>query len=289
MTSALLRTITNEEIETFWRDGVVCLRKVVNPDLLRSMEAPLAALFDTSEVADLSAMGDAIAKSGNDVQRGDVPLTGRGRFFAGVDHWREHDQFHFFACDSPMPEIAGAIMRSSTVRLWEDSVLAKEPGTIERTAWHQDLAYFHVQGNKVCTMWCPLDNVTSESGAVKFVAGSHLWPDVYQPNLFISSMVIPGTNGPAIPDIDAMVQSNECSVISFNTEPGDVTVHHGRTIHGAGPNTTQGFRRAISLRYCGDDTTYFTRAGAPLKAHHHHIVDGNPLHEDDCPTVWLAS
>lgn len=105
MTSSLLRTITNDEIETFWRDGVVCLRKVVDPDLLRSMEAPLAALFDTSEVADLSAMGDAIAKSGNDVQRGDVPLTGRGRFFAGVDHWREHDQFHFLHAIHQCPKL----------------------------------------------------------------------------------------------------------------------------------------------------------------------------------------
>lgn len=288
MAFTLLRSITTQEIETFWRDGVVCLRDVVDPSLLHDMSTPIAELFQTSEVADLSAMSDAIVKGGNDAERSEMPLTGRGRFIAGVDHWIEHDTFRHFACESPMPQIAGLVMRSDTVRLWEDSVLVKEPGTIERTAWHQDMAYFHVEGTKVCTMWCPLDTVTSESGAVKFVVGSHLWPEIYQPNLFVSSMVIPGTQGSMVPDIDAMTNRHECSVISFDTKPGDVTVHHARTIHGAGPNTSRGSRRAISLRYCGDDVTYYTRPGAPLKAHHHHLVDGNPLHEDDCPTVWPA-
>ena len=286
MASAALRSVTDQEIETFWRDGVVCLRGIVDPSLLHSMVGPVEALFDTKELADMSAMGDAMAASGLDVQRGDVPKKGRGRFFAGVDHWLEHDEFRQFACDSPLPEIAGRIVRSQWVRLWEDSVLTKEPGTIERTAWHQDMSYFHVDGNKVCTMWCPLDSVTSDSGAVRFVVGSHLWPELYQPNLFVSSMAIPGTSGSQAPDIDTMAQRGDCEVVAFDTEPGDVTIHHARTVHGAGPNTTTRNRRAISLRYCGDDATYLTRPGSALKANHHHVVDGQPLHNDDCPLVW---
>jgi hypothetical protein len=30
MTSAALRSVTDQEIETFWRDGVVCLRGIVD-------------------------------------------------------------------------------------------------------------------------------------------------------------------------------------------------------------------------------------------------------------------
>ena len=177
-------------------------------------------------------------------------------------------------------------MRSSRIHLWEDSVLYKEPGTIERTAWHQDMGYFHCVGDKVCTMWCPLDSVTLDSGSVRFVVGSHLWPDLYQPNLFVSSMVIPGTEGSAMPDVEAMARDNKCQIVTFDTEPGDVTIHHARTIHGAGPNTSSRSRRAISLRYCGDDAVYFTRPGSPAKAHHHNIVEGAELHNDDCPIVW---
>ncbi len=42
-----------------------------------------------------------------------------------------------------------------------------------------------------------------------------------------------------MPDVEAMAQRGECQIVTFDTEPGDVTIHHARTIHGAGPNTSQ--------------------------------------------------
>ena len=126
MAQKMLRELTADEIETFWRDGIVCLRAIVDPQLLHDMSEPVAALVGTSGVADLSAMGDAIAASGQDVQRGDVPTSGRGRFFAGVDHWLEHQEFRDFSCNTVLPEIAGQVMKSSRIHLWEDSVLFKE-------------------------------------------------------------------------------------------------------------------------------------------------------------------
>ena len=51
----------------------------------------------------------------------------------------------------------------------------KEPGALERTVWHQDLAYFHVDGDQLCTTWCPLDPTDAENGAVRYARGSHRW------------------------------------------------------------------------------------------------------------------
>lgn len=62
--SVMLREVTADEIEAFWRDGIVCLRNILDPQLLHDMSEPVAALIGTSGVADLSAMGDAIAASG---------------------------------------------------------------------------------------------------------------------------------------------------------------------------------------------------------------------------------
>lgn len=279
------RSVTHEEIETFWRDGVVCLRGILDPSVLAAMEPAVSALVDTPELADLSAMGDALAAGGQDVLR-EAGAVRTGRFISGVDHWRSHDEFRSFACDSALPAAVGALLRASSLRLWEDSVLAKEPGTVDRTAWHQDLAYFHADGDQVCTTWCPLDVVTSDSGAVQFVVGSHRWEDVHQPNLFVSTMVIPGTEGSAMPDIDALAAAGDIEVVSFDTVPGDVTVHHARTVHGAGPNTTDRWRRAISVRYCGDDVRYRMRPGAPRKAHHDGVEDGDVLTDPDTPLVW---
>jgi hypothetical protein len=35
------RAVTQEEVDTFWRDGVVCLRSILPVDLVASMEAPI--------------------------------------------------------------------------------------------------------------------------------------------------------------------------------------------------------------------------------------------------------
>ena len=71
-------------------------------------------------------------------------------------------------------------------------MLVKEPGAVERTAWHQDLGYFHVDGEQLATTWCPLDRVDARDGAVRYVVGSHRWPSRYRPNLFVSTDADPG-------------------------------------------------------------------------------------------------
>ena len=92
-----LRPVTTDEVETFWRDGVVCLRGIIEPERVRAMANPLAAMLDTPELANLTAMGDALAASGNSVLRDPKTETKKGRFVAGVDHWISHVEFADFA------------------------------------------------------------------------------------------------------------------------------------------------------------------------------------------------
>jgi ectoine hydroxylase-related dioxygenase (phytanoyl-CoA dioxygenase family) len=75
--------------------------------------------------------------------------------------------------------------------------------------------------------------------------------------------------------------------ISFDTAPGDIVVHHARTIHGARANASATRRRrAISVRYAGDDVVYRIKPGAPQKPHHAAMVEGQPLDPEACPVVW---
>jgi ectoine hydroxylase-related dioxygenase (phytanoyl-CoA dioxygenase family) len=280
---APVRPVTEAEIETFWADGVVCLRGVLDPALVAAMETPVDAALRGDESADLSEMGRALAASGEAVL---TDGDSRGGFVSGVDHWRTRPEFRAFAADSPLPAIVGALLRSAKVNLYEDSVLVKEPGALERTAWHQDLSYFHVDGEQLCTTWCPLDRVGPDTGAVRYARGSHRGDAVYRPNLFVSEMPIPGTEGEVVPDVDAI---GEAEVLTFTTGPGDVVVHHARTLHAAGGNRSATVRRrAISVRYCGDDARVRRRPGAPRKPYQHAVVDGAVLDSDDCPVVWRA-
>jgi ectoine hydroxylase-related dioxygenase (phytanoyl-CoA dioxygenase family) len=271
------RAITDDEIDTFRREGVVCLRAVMPLEWLDYMAEPVEAALQTSAVADLSEMGDALTG------RAAAPAnTARGRFLAGTDHSRTQPEFFAFSVASPLAAIVAQLLGTHRVWLYEDSVLVKEPGTAEKTVFHQDMAYFHLDGDQVCTTWVPLDPVDAGNGAVQFVRGSHLRPTRFRPNLFVTSEPIPGTSGEIVPDFS---QSDD--LVSFDTEPGDITVHHARTIHGAhANNSATRRRRAISVRYAGDDAVYRVKPGAPRKPHHAALVEGRPLEAPACPQVW---
>ncbi len=280
----LARPITAEEIDAYERDGVVCLRQVVPHEWLERMVEPIERELAPARSTDLSQMAEAIESGGGAALKDETVASG-GRFVAGVDHWVRDPDFAAFACESPLPEIAAVLMGSEAAFLYEDSLLVKEPGSSERTAFHQDMAYFHLEGSQVCTFWCPFDAVTPETGAVAYVRGSHRWGKLYRPNLFVSRDDIPGTEGEPLPPIDD--HPEDFDLVQFSLEPGDLTVHHACTLHGAGANATSTQRRrAISVRYAGDDARFRTRPGAMAKPHHEGLAEGAPLGSDGTPRVW---
>jgi ectoine hydroxylase-related dioxygenase (phytanoyl-CoA dioxygenase family) len=279
---------TQDEVDTFWADGVVCLRGALDPDAVLAMAPAVERLLQESvgeTMHDMSALGAGLAAAGGTVLTGGV--AGKGRFVSGTDHWRVDADCRAFALDPGLGALAGALLRSQQVYLWEDSILVKEPDTVEQTAWHQDMGYFHARGEQVCTTWIPLDRADAETGAMSFVRGSHRDGALYRPNWFVSQQSMEGTEGLEVPDIPALAAAQRVEVLQYALGPGDLTVHHARTLHAAGGNLSpHQRRRAISLRYCGEDVRYHFRPGAPRKPHHARVQEDDPLGGPDCPRVW---
>ena len=270
------RHVTDAERAAFATDGVVCLRAALDPAAVAAMSEPVETALASRAMADLSGLG------------GDA--TAGGKFAGGVDHWKEQPEFAAFACTGDLPRLVAELLGTPDLWLYEDSVLVKEPNTPARTMWHQDLGYFHVTGEQLATTWCPLDPATPESGAVRYVRGSHRWDATYRPNLFVTEDLIPGTEGEVVPDVDALVAAGDAEVVTFDTVPGDVVVHHARTLHAAGGNTSATTRRrVISVRYVGADARTKIRPGAPRKSHQEAWSDGSPftvMTAADHPQVW---
>jgi len=276
--------VTDEDIVTFWRDGVVCLRGVIPQSWRDSVAEAVDGWLNSPECLDFTAYGTDMARQAGAEVLVDAG-TRRGRFYSGTDHWQSRQAFRDLATRSPLVEIAARLLRSSKLNLYEDSILVKEPGTLEKTAFHQDIGYFHAEGHQICTTWMPLDPVTVETGALKFIRGSHLWKEQFRPNFFITQLAMPGTEGQDVPDFHKDGRNQE--ILSFTTEPGDITVHHARTIHGADGNaSTHIRRRAVSVRYCGDDARYRFRRAMPRKPHHDQVTEGDVMDHPDCPVVW---
>jgi ectoine hydroxylase-related dioxygenase (phytanoyl-CoA dioxygenase family) len=67
-----------------------------------------------------------------------VARGGSGRFFGDIELSLRLPEFLRFVLESPAAEIAGRMMGASRVNFFYDQLLVKEPGTLERTPWHQD-------------------------------------------------------------------------------------------------------------------------------------------------------
>ena len=186
-----LRAVTTDEINTLWRDGAVCLRGIIPPDWIAVLEDGVQRWLASDARFSLSDFGAG---------RTEGAARPKAHFYGGTDHWKTDEDCRRFACESPLPGIVGALLRSVKVNLYEDSILAKEPGTVEKTMFHQDLPYFHVEGTQICTTWVPLDPVTRETGSLLFVKGSHTWKKTYRPNYFVQHESMPDTEGEDAPD-----------------------------------------------------------------------------------------
>jgi ectoine hydroxylase-related dioxygenase (phytanoyl-CoA dioxygenase family) len=267
-----LRPVTDAEVATFWRDGVVHLPGILPAAWIEALVDPVERVLASGEVADLGALAPDAAP--------DAPS-----FAGGVDHWRHDETMAAFSLASPLGPIVATLLRSDHVWLWEDSVLVKEPGSPFATRFHTDASYFHLTGEQVCTTWVPLDRAGPDSGVVHFVTGSHLDGREYRPNLFVTDEPIPGTDGEVVPDVlgtDALADR----LVAYEMEPGDLTVHHARTLHGATANASDRRRRAVSVRYCGDDVRYLHKPGVPGRPGLDQVADGDPVGPPWCPQVW---
>jgi ectoine hydroxylase-related dioxygenase (phytanoyl-CoA dioxygenase family) len=145
-------------------------------------------------------------------------------------------------------------------------------------------------------MWVSPDVVTADSGAMRYVRGSHLWGSFFKTNNFASQgqrrLWPDGSTAEEgqipLPDIEG--NEGEYDIVTYPSNPGDVIVHHSNLIHGSGPNYRDDrTRRAVSFRYAGDDVRYRFHRSAPPQPHHRHdLRDGDMLDSDQFPVVWRS-
>ncbi len=139
----------------------------------------------------------------------------------------------------------------------------KPPATDHVTPPHQDNYYFCLRPPKVLTIWMALDPVDEANGCLRYVKGSHLRgvrPHGRTQTLGFSQGITDfGTDQDLRDEVPVALQ------------PGDMTIHHGNTIHRAEANvTTDRHRRSFAMVFqgvsCRRDEEAFARYLAVSKA-----------------------
>lgn len=124
----LKRAITQDEIDTYDRDGIVCVRGLFDMDvveLLHEAAEQCMAAEPTSLTMEIAEMREK-----------------QGRFFFDTFTWLRNDLCRKFVHESPAAEIAGRVMGSAKSNIFFDQWLIKEPGTPVETPWHHDQPYW---------------------------------------------------------------------------------------------------------------------------------------------------
>ena len=282
-----MRHVTDEERRRYHRDGVVHLPGFLDDDWLGRLQAAYAEEMSADQtelhVVDFQALAPMIEASGAEFVTPDIE-SATGRFCINSFNWRGLPTLAALCCGPPLPERIASLMQSQRINFYGEQLFLKEAGSLHRTAFHQDTPYFHVTGDKCCTVWIPLDAVNADNGMMAYVRGSHRW-QTHAPNGFVTQMPLYGTPLPKLPDIEGGAAGYD--IVHYATEPGDIIVHHANTVHGASGNSTGRDRPAFSLHYLGDDVRYKERQGMALDlGKSPTLKEGDRMDSEEFPLVW---
>jgi ectoine hydroxylase-related dioxygenase (phytanoyl-CoA dioxygenase family) len=238
-----------EQIDRFRADGFVALDRITGEE----------------EVARLRGIFDHLFSSGAGRERG-------SQFdLAGTDEEGRPPVLPQIV--NPVefaPELAETEFRATALRIarqllgpeaepWFEHAILKPPGYGAPTPWHQDEAHRSDPGvgYEQVSVWMPLQEATLENGCMEFIPGSHLGAvlDHRSPN-----------NDPRVMALECVGRFEAAQAVACPLPPGGATVHHWRTLHHAGANTSNIPRRAYILAFRGKQTPDPSFQGYPWNA-----------------------
>ena len=302
METGLKREIRDAEIATYRETGVVRLKGIMPLPWVEALgdaiDEVIYGRWDDNPVHyDITGTANQMREQGagalllSDARAESIEEP--GQFRSTVGSWLVNESLRRLVFDPRLGYIAARLTGSRCMSFYENQTFMKEPGTREYTAFHTDEPYFHLRGDQVLSLWISPDSVSEDSGAMRYVRGSHRWSARYKPNTFVSRLPMDqagiGESEPdqqELPDIEG--QLDDYDVVTYTSEPGDVIVHHLNLVHGSGPNyTADRKRRAVSVTLAGDDAVYWFKKSAPPQPHQTHgFENGQPLGAEPFVRVW---
>jgi ectoine hydroxylase-related dioxygenase (phytanoyl-CoA dioxygenase family) len=262
--------IDDETVDAFARDGVVCVRSVL----------------DAAQVAVAVAAIDAVLASPGPLAQVASSPGDPGAFTEDFCRWQQVPAIEQLARQSRVPAVAAALLSTAQLRFYHDHVLVKEAGTRQRTPWHQDQPYYNVDGPGV-SAWIPVDPIPA-GGCLELVAGSHRGPWLL-PRTFLrrEARWFPEGSLAELPDIDA--DPGAFDIRRYRLAAGDAIFFDFLTVHGAPGFTGPGRRRVLSLRYLSADARHAPRrwrTSPPFDDLAGQLPAGAPMDHPLFPVVW---
>jgi ectoine hydroxylase-related dioxygenase (phytanoyl-CoA dioxygenase family) len=248
--------LTEAQLEAYRRDGYL---------------APLRALPATDAGRYRALIEDHERRTG-------APLQGK---------WRVKSHLLFTWADRIVhhPAILDAVedVIGPDILCWTSNFFIKEPGTADFVSWHQDAAYWGLEPAEVVTAWVALTPSNLASGCVKVIPATHGGTALPHVDTFARGNML--TRGQ---EID--VEVDESRAVSLLLQPGEMSLHHIKLVHGSAPNRSRDRRIGLAIRYLPThvrqsrlrDSAMLVRG---TDAHRHFDLEPRPLADLDAAAM----
>ncbi len=125
---------------------------------------------------------------------------------------------------------------------WTTNFFIKEAEDPAFVSWHQDSTYWGLDPADVVTAWVAFTDAPVESGAMKFLPGSHKLDQIAHRDTYAADNLL--TRGQ---EIEMTV--DEAEAVDVPLRAGEFSLHHIRLVHGSKPNATPDRRIGLAVRY----------------------------------------
>lgn len=126
---------------------------------------------------------------------------------------------------------------------WSSDFFIKEPGDPSFVSWHQDSTYWGLSSPDVVTAWVALSESNKGNGALEVIPGTHAKDQLPHRSTFAKENMLSRGQEIAV-EVDPNLS------VMLELEPGEMSLHHVRLVHGSASNRSKTQRRiGFAIRY----------------------------------------
>ena len=129
---------------------------------------------------------------------------------------------------------------------WTTNFFIKEANSPGFVSWHQDAFYWGLSKDTVMTAWVAMSPANLKSGCMKFLPGSQTQDHIQHVDTFHKDNL--HSRGQEI-----AVKVDGEKAVDCILNPGEMSLHHVKLVHGSEPNRSDDRRIGLAIRYIPTD------------------------------------
>jgi ectoine hydroxylase-related dioxygenase (phytanoyl-CoA dioxygenase family) len=168
---------------------------------------------------------------------------------------------------------------------WSTNFFIKEKANPAFVSWHQDSTYWGLSRPDVVSAWIAFTPAHSGNGAMQVIPGTHKADQIPHRDTFDKHNLL--TRGQEV-----AVDVDESKAVTITLEPGEMSLHHVRLVHGSPPNTSDDRRIGFAIRYVPTSVSQIAGADSATLVRgtdrfHHFELEPRPERDLDPALVAL--